>query len=237
MRNQAVPGSGGLSWTRRTPKSSKNVIHGDPISLFFTSGRRFRFHHAGGLWDTAHQSRLLRPLSFDPRTLPQLPPQSGRSWGNKASVDLALPLVYARYSFQLYQLCRNFGTGPPSTTKVSDSPPPPVQTPTHSLADVSANRPSLDVTTAPSLTPSVIILVVPRRFLLVNYRLPRRRLGSVSTPSAPSCRLPIARGFRWLRCKSTPRPRTLFFAPQDLLQSWSIIHVCHRRERVSLLIP
>ena len=62
-----------------------------PFSLFFTSGRLNRFHHVGGPWNSACQSRLLRHLSFVSRTIPQSPPRPPRPWGNKAYVDLALP--------------------------------------------------------------------------------------------------------------------------------------------------
>lgn len=66
FRDEAVPGSASRSWNRRTPMRSTTV----PLSLFFTSGRRNRFHHARGPWDPACQSRLLRRLSSDSRTLP-----------------------------------------------------------------------------------------------------------------------------------------------------------------------
>lgn len=66
FQRRSRPGKCSRSWNRRTPMRSTTV----PLSLFFTSGRRNRFHHAGGPWDPACQNRLLRRLSSDSRTLP-----------------------------------------------------------------------------------------------------------------------------------------------------------------------
>ena len=40
-----------------------------------------------------------------------------------STIELATTRFYVPYPFQLYQFCRNFGTGPASTTMASDSPP------------------------------------------------------------------------------------------------------------------
>ena len=63
---------------RGRPGKRRSIVHSShhrrsttlfiwwPLLFFFKGGRRFRFHHTGGPWDSAHQSQLLRRLSFDP---------------------------------------------------------------------------------------------------------------------------------------------------------------------------